>query len=144
MQEVLKRIIKEVAEEIDFGMVCFINTDTFEKENAPQTFFEDPEEYEMMTGMSAEEPGLKYLNWENYIRIEPLESFEAFKIMKDFVDTVTDGILQNQLIDALNRRKPFAGFNTLVDNSGYRQKWFDFKQQQLEEYVSKILRQNDK
>ena len=141
MQKVPTKIIKEIAENIDCGMVCFINTDTLETENAPQTFIEDPEEFEMITGMTAEDMKLKYLEWENYITVNPLESYEAFKIMEYFVDTVADKILQNKLIDALNRKKPFAGFNSVVDNSDYRQKWFDFKQQQLEEHVGMILKQ---
>ena len=141
MQKVPTKIIKEIAENIDCGMVCFINTDTLETENAPQTFIEDPEEFEMITGMTAEDMKLKYLDWENYITVIPLESYEAFKIMEYFVDTVSDKILQNKLIDALNRKKPFAGFNSVVDNSDYRQKWFDFKQQQLEEHVGMILKQ---
>ncbi len=140
MQKVPKKIIKEIAENIDCGMVCFINTDTLETENASQTFIEDPEEFEMMTGMTAEDMKLKYLDWENYITVNPLESYESFKIMENFVDTVADKTLQNKLIDALNRRKPFAGFNSVVDNSDYRQKWFDFKQQQLEEHVGMILK----
>ncbi|KAF5434849.1 hypothetical protein C5S36_04280 [Candidatus Methanophagaceae archaeon] len=141
MQKVPTKIIKEIAENIDCGMVCFINTETLETENAPQTFIEDPEEFEMITGMTAEDMKLKYLEWENYITVNPLESYEAFKIMEYFVDTVADKILQNKLIDALNRKKPFAGFNSVVDNSDYRQKWFDFKQQQLEEHVGMILKQ---
>ena len=144
MQKIPKKIIKEIAEDIDCGMICFINTDTLETEKVPQTFFEDPEEYEMMTGMTVEEMGLKYLDWENYISVEPLESYVSFKIMEDFVKTITDEILQNKLIDALNRRKPFANFKSIIDDSDFRQDWFDFKQQQSEEHVSKILRQNDK
>ncbi|MCD4792401.1 MAG: UPF0158 family protein [Bacteroidales bacterium] len=144
MQKVHRKIIKEIAENIDCGMVCFINTETLETENAPQTFIEDPEEFEMITGMTAEDMKLKYLEWENYITVNPLESYEAFKIMEYFIDTVVDKILQNKLIDALNRRKPFAGFNSVVDNSDYRQKWFDFKQQQLEEHVGMILKQNNR
>jgi uncharacterized SAM-dependent methyltransferase len=42
MQEFPKRKIKKVAETIDFGMVCFINTDTFETEKVLQAFFDDP------------------------------------------------------------------------------------------------------
>ena len=120
------------------------DTDTLKTEKTPQTFIEDPEEFEMITGMTAEDMKLKYLDWENYVTVEPLKSYESFKIMEAFVDTVADKTLQNKLIDALNRRKPFAGFNSVVDNSDYRQKWFDFKQQQLEEYVSMILKQNDR
>ncbi len=47
--------------------------------------------------------------------------------------------LQNKLSNALERRKPFANFKNLIDNSDYRHDWFDFKQSCLEEHVYETL-----
>jgi hypothetical protein len=50
-----------------------------------------------------------------------------------------DRNMQQKLFDALNRRKPFANFKNLIDDSPYRQDWFSFKQKKLEEHVSRLL-----
>jgi hypothetical protein len=51
--------------------------------------------------------------------------------MTDFIDTVADKKVQDLLIIALNKKKPFWNFKYVIDNSGeYRQKWFDFKEQE--------------
>jgi len=44
-----------------------------------------------------------------------------------------------RLANALNNRKPFANFKFIIDNSEYRQDWFDFKQRYLERYVKELL-----
>jgi hypothetical protein len=66
---------------------------------------------------------------------EPRESHESFKIMEWFIDEVEDNQLQNKLIYALNNRHPFSNFKALVEISEYRQQWFGFKQEKLEEMV---------
>ena len=116
-----------------------MNTDTFEMEWMPEDMIDDPSEYELMTGETIESLELKHPGWKNKIVIEPLESHESFKIMEGFVEQVPDLSLRNKLINALNRRKPFANFKYLIDDSAYRQDWFDFRQAWLEEYVYGLL-----
>jgi len=61
--------------------------------------------------------------------------------MADFAEIVDDSILQNKLINALNRPKPFQNFKWQIDNSGeFRQRWFDFKNRC---YISSIKTQID-
>ncbi|SFE64670.1 UPF0158 family protein [Thermophagus xiamenensis] len=124
-----KKIVKEIAESIDTGFICFLNLDTLETESIP-----NDEDYLFEFESAAEEfgEGLKYSEWEHCIKFEPLPSYEAFKIMEDFIDVVDDDKVRNRLINALNRRKPFANFKNVIDSSQYRQAWFDYKQQQLE------------
>ncbi|MFO8001291.1 MAG: UPF0158 family protein [Marinilabilia sp.] len=131
--EKYKDTVREIAENIDCGLVCYLNTDTLEVEDLPKDL-DDPEEYELMTGESYEEM-FKHDQWDNCIIVEPPESRESFKIMERFVDEVDDPRLRDRLIDALNRKRPFANFKNLVETSPFRQAWFDFKQQQLEELV---------
>jgi hypothetical protein len=69
-----------------------------------------------------------------------MESHESFDIMADFAENVDSRELRDSLINALNRKHPFQNFKWVVDNSGpYRQKWFDFKNQRLIEWVEKKL-----
>ena len=48
--------------------------------------------------------------------------------MEGFADKVPDGRLQQKLINALNKKRPFANFKYIIDNSVYRQDWFDYRQ----------------
>ena len=138
--EKFRKLVHDVAENIDCGLVCFINPETLEVEEIPK---------EMVDGLSYfsinpelddddddddddEEQKFLHEDWENCITVEPRESSESFKIMERFVDVVNDKSLKNKLVNALNNRKPFANFKNIVDSSNYRKEWFAFKQHQLE------------
>lgn len=131
--------IKEIAESIDSGLVCFLNLDTAETEEFPQEMLEDPEEFEAMTGQSFDGLNFKHTNWENCVSFEPLESFESFEIMKEFTDLLEDKWLKDKLNIALNSKKPFANFKAAINNSDSRQNWFDFKKQFMENHVKEML-----
>ena len=133
------KVVSEIAGYLDAGMVCFLNLNTLEMEYVPNSLMLDPEEFEMMTGETFESMDYKYPTWENSLTFEPLESRESFKIMQKFTNNVDDKKLQNKLAYALNNRKPFANFKFHIDNSEYRQQWFDFKKHYLEVYVKEWL-----
>ena len=79
-------------------------------------------------------------NWDKYIQIEKMESYESFNLMADFAESVDSKELRESLINALNKKHPFRNFKWVVDNSGpYRQKWFDFKNHRLIEWVKDQL-----
>lgn len=137
-----KKVVSEIADGLSAGLICFFNPDTFEVEDIPKELAYDPEEFEMMTGETFESAGLKHENWENCVTIEPMESHDLFKIMEYFVDEVKDINFQEKLTNVLNRKKPFANFKYLVENSDYRQQWFDFRQAKYEFYVWDIIRIN--
>jgi hypothetical protein len=139
--EKYKKLVHDVAEYIDCGLVCFINPETLEVEEIPKGMldgfsdfsinreFEDEDEDE-----DEDDDEQKFLHeeWESCISVEPRESSESFKIMEKFVDEVNDKNLKNKLINALNNRKPFANFKNIVESSDHRKEWFAFKQRQLE------------
>ena len=80
------------------------------------------------------------LDWDKYFEFSPPDSNEGFRIMEAFAERLKeDEKLQNRLIRALNNRKPFVNFNDIIHDSDYRQKWFDFKQQWLENFVAARL-----
>ncbi len=137
--EKYKPLVAEIADNLSAGEVCFINTDTLEMESVTETVLDDPDEFEAMTGETVDSLGLKHDEWENCLRIDPLESRESFRIMEGFADNVSDKIFQQKLINSLNRNRPFANFKWLIDNSDYRQDWFDYRQQWLEQYVYELM-----
>jgi hypothetical protein len=139
LPEKYQKAIKKIAESIDSGLVCFLNLDTAETEDFPQELLEDPEEFEAITGESFEGLNFKHNNWENCVSFEPLASFESFETMREFTDSLEDKRLKDKLIVALNNRKPFAHFKAVIENSDYRQNWFDFKKQFVENHVKELL-----
>ncbi len=52
--------------------------------------------------------------------------------MEQFAEKVEDKIFANKLFYALENRHPFANFNKIVENSYYREKWFNFRTKQIE------------
>ena len=138
--EKYKKIVSEIADNLLAGWICFFNPGTLEVEFLPKAAVYDPEEFEMVTGETWENTGIKYVNWQKCIEIEPMESHDSFKVMEYFIDHIKDKYLQEKLTKTLNRKKPFANFKNLIENSDYRQLWFDFRQTQYENYVWGIIK----
>jgi hypothetical protein len=132
-----KNIIKEIAENLDCGFDCYYNPKTQEVVAIPNlSNIYDEEEFN-----EAFEVNLEKINNQkvDYIKFEVLESFESFKIMERFIDQVTDKHFQTELENILQRKKPFQNFKYAIDNSDFRQMWFDFKQKELEKIVENQL-----
>lgn len=135
--------INEIAQEIDCGFRCYLNLKTGKLISTPdfELNFDDGKEFY--------EEELEELenNWGDYAEIERPHSSDSFKFMVDFAEQLKDGNrLKDRLFDALNKNKPFSRFKLTIDNSGeFRQKWFDFKQAKLENWVTEKLKeiQND-
>ena len=125
--------VREIAEMLDCGHVCYLNPDTNETVFIPNPasweFFEEPD----MVTKELE----KVDSWERRIKLAPPESFESFQFMESFIDELpeNESILRNKLISALSHSHPFARFKAAIDNCPYRQEWFDHKQRCLEKYV---------
>ncbi|MCL4483536.1 MAG: UPF0158 family protein [Bacteroidetes bacterium] len=128
-----QKLVHDIAESIDCGLVCFLNPDTLEMEDIPKTLLE--EGYDLDEDEEDGTINLKYETWEKCITIEPRESRESFGIMESFIDEVNDKSLKKRLINALSNRRPFANFKNLIETSNYREQWFAFKQKKLEKSV---------
>jgi hypothetical protein len=137
--EKYKKVIDNIADNLLAGFICFFNPETLEVEDIPKDLAYDPEEFEMITGETWESAGIKHEEWDKCIEIEPMESRDSFKVMEYFVDEIDDQQMQNKLINALRRHRPFANFKHIVENSDYRQQWFDFRQKQWELYAWRII-----
>jgi len=127
--------IKEIADQLDCGNRCYINKETGAIVTTP----------DFDSGYSDEELWADVLNeldenWTKYVEIEKLESRDSFNIMADFAESTDSKELRDSLINALNKKHPFRNFKVIIDNSGsYRQKWFDFKNQRLFDWVNDRL-----
>jgi hypothetical protein len=161
IEKLTKKQIHEIAEMIDMGHICYLNCNTGEyimmlnnemlaeygiyweeKENFdPEEAFNQEWEKEMYKDVKADMDKIYSWGLTDTIRIEQPESHKGFEFMEQFVDEVIPvGRLKLDFENALSRKHPFGNFNAIVHNCKYREDWFAFKQQALEEYVRKIIR----
>lgn len=136
--EKYRELVAGIADSLNAGLLCFLNTKTFEVEEILHAFLDmDPEEYEFNTGEKMATP--KHESWDEFIAFEPLESWESFRVMKYFTENLEDKQWQERLIQALNRKHPFANFKQVINDSPYSQDWVDYKQRYLEREVYQQL-----
>lgn len=128
-------VIKEIAEDLLCGMNCYLHKESGEVISIPDGIEDSGYDDVWADAMEKVEE-----DFDKYIVIRKPDSFESFKVMEDFVETVEDEKLKWRLTYALGHKKPFAHFKDIVDNSGdYRQRWFDFRDQRAVEWVKDCL-----
>lgn len=127
--------IKEIAEQLGCGFRAFIHKTTGEL-----LFVPDEDD---LLDMDEWEKELKFLetNFTDYHEIQKWTSNQAFEIMTDFAENLTENKqLQSRLFDALNMKKSFREFRFVIDNSDdFRQQWFDFKNKRERDFVEHQL-----
>jgi len=128
------KLIEEIADNLDCGMRCYLHKKTGDFKTIinednwigadSEAWKDDIEEIDA--------------NWKDYIEFEGMNSRESFKIMADFAESIDNVKLQDRLINALNKSKPFRNFKWEIDNSGdHRQEWFAFKKIRYIEHVKR-------
>ena len=126
--------IKEIADQLEVGFKCFLN-----KNNSELIFLSgDGDDFIDFEDDDAWADDRKKINDnpDEYYGIEKMGSRDSFSVMEDFIYTVDSDKLKEELIRALNYKKPFRQFKYVIDNSGeYRQKWFDFKSKKMVDWV---------
>jgi len=128
--------IHDISQELQSGLQTYINTETYEI-----VFLVDPNDPYVDSPVWEEELEKIETEWAKYIVIKPMASWEAYKIMEDFVNEIENGALKISLLKALVRKRPFAHFKAIVETSEYRQMWFDFRDRKYEEYVVNQLKE---
>ncbi|MEW6214589.1 MAG: UPF0158 family protein [Nitrospirota bacterium] len=75
-----------------------------------------------------------------YVRIPERESSEACKVMAEFVETVKDSILKEELTSALNRRGAFRRFkDVLIDYPKERKRWHGYNARAMKKVIIEWL-----
>lgn len=132
-------MIPRIAEMINCGMVCYLNPETLDLAEIPHGVMEGTSDAE--DSLFRNDLKMTWGKWSNVIVIEPLQSFDSFRIMESFADEViVDPSFKSALFSSLRQGKPFRHFKYLIDDSPDRQQWFDYKQSMLETYVERILK----
>ena len=128
--EITAEKIKAIAEELECGMVCYYHISSGEIESYPNPddpYFEEEPWQELIDKIESNE--------EEYLRFDKMTSSEAFKVMESFADSLQDEFMKRRIYDALSYKGPFQNFKRLIDDSDYRQDWFDFKSKAYIEHV---------
>ncbi len=126
--------IKEIAELLESGELCFFHepTGTIEHHPDPDNPYADLDEWqETIDKIEAD--------LTNFKRFEKMDSRQGFRVMENFANSITDENFRAQLFKFLSARKPFSKFKWAVDNSKFRQDWFDFKAQANIDWVQKQI-----
>jgi hypothetical protein len=81
---------------------------------------------------------------DRYLRIEPCDSRTEWGWMADFIDTVTEPRLEQQLALAIRGRGAFRRFkDVLVDYPAERERWFAYWSERLRADIRRWLEAND-
>lgn len=138
MIEVSPETIKEIASQLDCGMVVYLNMETKEIVSIID-FNSHPEADEELWEEQIEEIDN---NIEKYLSFQTMTSSDSYRMMEEFTENVSDLRLKDKLELGLSLSKPFRNFKDIIDTSGeYRQEWFDFKDEKYIEYVKERLEQ---
>jgi len=126
--------IKEIAEWLETGMMVF-----YHKETGDIQYHPDPDDPYFDAEPWQDQIDEIEKNLDNYLRFEPMESRQSFKVMEYFADSLSDLKFKGMVYDRLARKKPFQNFKMLVERSDYRQDWFDFRDNATLEWVKEQL-----
>ena len=128
--------VKEVTENLKLGYTAYINPDTGDIK-----YLIDEGKYPDAREMFGEEMD-EIDAWDYVAELREMPSFEAFRVMEDFAYKVDDDF-HDDLMEALNKGKPFANFRELVESSEYREEWFEYRNQRYLEYTERLLKEED-
>jgi hypothetical protein len=135
--------LKLMAEDLGQGSTCYYNINTGEVLSIPDI---DPGEFEKAAGEKSDIPEmLDKIDAapDDYIKIEPPHSSDAFGFMEDFIETIRDGKTRNRFALSIQKKGPFQQFrNCLLDYPEVRQKWFIYKGEREMAYVVNFIADN--
>jgi len=135
--EIKPEMIKEIAEMLDAGMVCFYHKINGELEYYP----DDSRSHSFDDEAWADVIDKVDENYGDYLRFEGMSSSESFSVMENFIRNVIEDIpTHNKFIEAISRKKPFRQFNDqLLYYPELRQQWFAFKNDCYIEFVKEQI-----
>lgn len=132
-----KEQIKEISEQLDCGFRAF-----YHKQSGDLIFVPDTNRYsDIDTNAWQDEFDKLNKNRIEYHEIDAMEASDSFQVMADFAEQLTDSILKEKLINALQRKKPFREFKLVIDNAGEQRKsWFEFKNKRYIDWTEEQIK----
>jgi hypothetical protein len=139
-QEKRRNAVMTVAELIvEKGVWTYVNIDTWEVqhrfENEDYFFERDPR-----TERKNNEVREIIRTWKRKFTFRPMNSSESYRIMKEFIENqLPAGEFQDIMKQILVGPKPFADFNHKIHVSEFKNAWFEYKKNYLEQYVKTLF-----
>ena len=135
MMKIQTEQIRSISQDLQCGLKIFVNKETYEIKSIidPDNLYSEPEFWE-------EELEKIENEWTDLAVIKKMESWEAFRTMENFVDEIENEKFKQDLMKILNRKSPFANFKAEIESSQYRQRWFNFRDNIYEEFVTNQLK----
>lgn len=95
-------------------------------------------------GLDEETEELLETEGERFVEIDRVSSREAWQIMADFAETVSDGRIQEQLFRALNGEGAFRRFkDTLLAYPEVREQWFIYQERRYMTLAQEWIESNE-
>ncbi len=88
-----------------------------------------------------EQDAIRTFIYHDLVRIEPIPSYESFRIMEAFAELRSERE-QQRLFKVLRGRRPFAGFRNAVEDMGIIRQWYNFKDQADANMAKEWLNEN--
>ncbi len=113
-----QKIIHEIAEYHSMGHDVYVNIKTMEMTNIPNSMYDSYFDTDEWLGKE-----LKKIedNADEYITLESPESYESFRIMESFIDSLPSSLDKAELMKAIHLRHPFRSFNSIIHQSQFRE-----------------------
>lgn len=138
MTQIPQETVQEIADHLGMGFRVFLHRETWELVTYPN----EDKSASFEPSMWKKEIQAIRKERDKYHEIEGMEPHDAFRVMEDFIATITDLPLKNRLSRAIEQKRPFTHFRAQIDRSGvYRERWFQFRDQKLKEWVQEQLEQ---
>jgi hypothetical protein len=136
--QITAKQLADMAQEIEIGMKVYINRNTYEIRSVMdwEDSNGDTEEWENEEEKILEE-------WEDFAVVTKMESWEAFRVMEDFMVEVQDERMKKDLIRILEKKRPFANFKAVVESSVLHENWFAYRANAMLEYIKEQLIDED-
>jgi len=80
---------------------------------------------------------------EKYLVLPTVDSYEGYRDMEAFIETVKDSSLRNRLENALNQRRPFRRFKDVLMGLAEEERWFKFQTARNRERALEWLEENN-
>ena len=131
-KDIPNKLVNHIANALDCDMICFMNPDTFEVEGVPN---------DALVGMYFDAGSQKALHrvdqWNRTITIDLPDTVE---IMRTFVNScILSDSVREKLRRILALRRPDKHFHTIIDDSGYRDRWAKYHRQQMIHHIRQRL-----
>ena len=76
------------------------------------------------------------------IFVDKTPSWEAFRQMEEFADSIADDRISQQLYNALDRRHPFSAFRDAAERTGVIQQWYQWRDRWQNSQAEEWMRDN--